>query len=158
MGTTISHHEYTPINSSNKTEHLINFASLGNLAMLEYFSTNEQETWIQNRQKVANICATHGYLECLQFTLESGAYVDRELFAHVVKCPNSACLKYLLDGRCLDLLFDSDIMYCAEYGLVNNLKCLHEFGIILEMDHLRAAHLYSHDKCIEFIESVCNYN
>ena len=151
MGNDASRADYKEINFDTKVVHLLNFACVGNLPMCKYFAFAEPEIWSRNVQEVGYISATHGYFNCMEFALKTGAQVDRVMFAHALKCSNVQCLKYLIDLTGLEFLCGHDATTCAEFGLIDNLKCLHNSGVIFDLDELRAAQFYGHD---EFIESV----
>lgn len=154
MGNDSSRAEYKEISSDTKVVHLLNFARVGNLPMCKYFQSAESEIWSGNVQEVGYISATHGYFDCMRFALNTGAQVDRVMFAHTLKSSNVQCLKYLIDLSGLEFLCGHDAVTCAEFGLLDNLKCLYNSGVVFDLDELRAAQFYGHDDCIEFIESV----
>ena len=154
MGTNMSQNPYYPINSDGKIVHLINFARVGNLPMLKYFYSAEPDIWQCNVQDVAYIAATHGYANCLKFALETGAEPDRILFANALKCSNVQCLQTIIKLSGLKFYIQKDAMICAEFGLLDNLKCLYDSGIIFDLDELKASQFYNHKECIEYIQSV----
>lgn len=154
MGNDSSRADYKEINSDTKVAHLLNFARVGNLSMCKYFQSAEPDIWSRNVQEVGYISATHGYFNCMRFALDTGAQVDRVMFANALKCSNVQCLQFIIDLIGLKFLCGHDAMTCAEFGLIDNLKCLYNFGVVFDLDELRAAQFYGHDECIEFIESV----
>mgnify|MGYP001459966539 CR=1 FL=1 len=154
MGNNSSRAEYEDISTDTKVVHLLNFARVGNLPMCKYFESAEPDIWSRNVQEVGYISATHGYFDCMQFALDTGAYVDRTMFVNTLKCCNVKCLKFIINKYGLQFLHGHDAEICAKLGLLENLKCLHDSGWVFDVDELRAARFYGHEKCVEFIESV----
>lgn len=154
MGNDMSQNPYYPINSDGKIAQILNFARVGNLSMLKYFHLAEPDIWQCNVQDIAYLTATHGYLNCLRFALDTGAEPDRILFANSLKCSNVRCLQMVIQLSGLKFYVAHDAMTCAEFGLLDNLKYLHESGIIFDLDELKASQYYNHKECIKFIESV----
>lgn len=154
MGTNMSQNPYYPINSDGKIVQLINFARVGNLPMLKYFHSVEPDKWACNVQNIAYLTTIHGYANCLKFALETGAEPDRILFANALKCSNVQCLQTIIKLSGLKFYIEHDAMTCAEFGLIDNLKCLYDSGIIFDLNELKASQFYNHKECIEYIESV----